>query len=275
MSLKINTNVAALTTHKYLSGNSAKMSASMDKLSSGLRITKAGDDAAGLAIANKFKADIKSMQVASRNVSEATSLIQIAEGSVSTVESIIVRMKELATQGASANAGSQLTVLNSEFQALKSEINRLVAGTNYQGVELIDGTFAAQTFQVGASNAAFDQLAISLGNLDTSAAGLNIAANDLTTQANAQASMTALDAALTTVNGELGRLGAYQNRLDYAGKNLASSIQNYSASESVIRDVDMAKEMVDFTKSQVLQQAGVAMLAQANQAPQAVLSLLR
>ncbi|HET7275509.1 MAG TPA: flagellin [Longimicrobiaceae bacterium] len=267
--MRINTNIGALNAHRNLSRTNDALSRSMAKLSSGFRINRASDDAAGLAIANKFEADIRSMQAASRNVAEATSLIQIAEGGASSLQDILVRMKELATQSASANAASQTATIGAEYDALVEEIDRIVGGTEYQDVALLDGSFSG-TFQVGSGTTANDVIAVSLSNLDSST--LTVAAGDIDGTSTA---IDNVDAALTAVNSFLGDIGAYQNRLDYAAQNLATSIQNYSASESVIRDVDMAAEMTNFSKNQILQQAGTAMLAQANASAQGVLQLLR
>lgn len=271
-SFRIQTNLPAPSSHQRLAESSRALARSMERLSSGYRINRAADDAAGLAIANRFRADIRSLQVAQRNINEATSLIQIAEGAVGNIETILERMKELATQAASANASTQLSVLDDEFQALKDEIDRIVDATNYQGTSLLDGTFSG-VFQIGPTNSAHDQLTVILSSaLDTTA--LAIDASDLTSQANAQAALTSVTSAIATANRVLGELGAYQNRLDYAASNVATTTLNYQASESTIRDVDMAAEMVSFTKYQILQQVGTSMLAHANAAPQNVLMLV-
>ena len=270
--MRINTNVSALNTQRQLGQTNSKVANSMARLSSGFRINKAADDAAGLSIANVLKRDIRSMEAASRNITEATSMVQIAEGAASSIMDILVRMKELSTQAASANASTQGDTLQNEFSDLRDELDRIVDSTNYQGTELVDGTFSG-TFQVGAGGAD-DRITLTLGqNLDST--GLALAASDISTLAGAQTAMGALDTAVGTVNTSLGTLGAYQNRLDYAQRNLGTAIQNYSASESAIRDVDMAKEMTELSKQQILQQAGTAMLAQANRASQGVLQLLQ
>jgi flagellin len=221
------------------------------------------------------------MGAASRNISEANSMLEVAEGAVSTIQDILVRMKELATQASSTNSGTQLTVLDSEFQALGAEIDRIANSTNYQGQALLTGTFALKRFQIGSSTTANDVLNVTVSisttgvGLTTAAAGLNLATMVLTSVFGATSTMERVDTALDKVNSLLGGLGAYQNRLDYAQKNLQTSIQNYEASQSVIRDVDMAKEMANLSKLQILQQAGTAMLAQANQSNQSVLQLLQ
>ena len=271
--MRINTNVSALNAQRLLGQSNEGVARSMAKLSSGFRITRAADDAAGLAIANTFKADIQTLKVASRNVAEATSLVQIAEGAATSVHDILIRMKELATQASSENASTQLTVLNNEFGELIDEIDRIVDGAKYQGTNLIDGSFTSKTFRIGNTNSSYDALDVSIEGLET--ADLDVDTLEIGSLASAEAALASLDVALGSVNSALGELGAYQNRLDYAGRNLATTIQNYSASESVIRDVDMAAEMTDFSKRQILQQAGTAMLAQANQTAQGILQLLR
>lgn len=270
MALRINTNIAAINAHRQLLGTEAKLGLSMEKLSSGFRINRASDDAAGLAIANRLRVNVRSLTVASRNVVEGKSLLQIAEGSANQIEGILERMKELATQAASANAGTDLDKLDAEYQSLIDEIDRIVEDSEYQGTALLDGTFSG-TFQVGSGDvAAADQLNITIGEL--SSTGLNIAAA-LTTAANAVTAIGEIDDAIDDLSVVLGDIGAAMNRLDFTYSNLQVQIENFSASESVIRDVDMASEMVNFTKNQILLQAGTAMLAQANMSTQVVLSL--
>jgi flagellin len=276
--MRINTNVSALQAHQNLGRTNAAAQDSMAKLSSGFRITKAGDDAAGLSIANNLRTTARSLTMASRNIEQAQSLLQIAEGAAGSIQKIVERMKELATQAATDTNTSQRTTLNNEFQDLKAEITRISSSTTFQGAQLIDGTFTARTLQIGAGNTGNEQLGVSLSGL--SAASLGIGTSTLSDLAAAQAAMTALDGpgtatALAQVNAQLSKIGAYQNRLDYAQENVKTAIVNVSAAESVIRDVDMAEEMSKFSKTQILAQAGTAMLAQANQSSQNVLQLLR
>jgi flagellin len=276
--MRINTNVSALQAHQNLGRTNQAAQDSMSKLSSGFRITKAGDDAAGLSIANNLRTTTRSLTMASRNIEQAQSLLQIAEGAAGSIQKIVERMKELATQAATDTNTSQRPTLNNEFQDLKAEITRIASSTTFQGAQLIDGTFTARTLQIGAGNTGEEQLGVSLSGL--SAASLNIGASNLSDLAAAQAAMTALDGpgagtALAQVNAQLSKIGAYQNRLDYAQENVKTAIVNVSAAESVIRDVDMAEEMSKFSKTQILAQAGTAMLAQANQSSQNVLQLLR
>lgn len=273
--MRINTNVTALNAFRNLSNTEMAVSGSLARLSSGLRINRAADDAAGLAIANKLRTEGRSLSQASRNIEQATAVFQIAEGASSSIGNILQRMKELATQAASDTNGSQRTSLDSEFTTLISEIDRISTSTKFQSTNLLDGTFTSKTLQVGANNATDEQLTISLGNLGTGSSGLNITGLRLTSLASAQAAMASVDAAVTSVNSKLADVGAYQNRLDYAASNVKTAVTNLAAAESAIRDVDMAQELTTFSKNQILQQAGTAMLAQANQLGQGVLQLLR
>jgi flagellin len=273
--MRINTNVAALQAQQNLGRTNAAAQSSMAKLSSGFRITKAGDDAAGLSIANSLRTNVRSLTQASRNIEQAQSVLSVAEGAASSIEKIVERMKELAVQAASDTNSEQLTALDDEYQALAEEIDRIVGSTTFQGNTLIDGTYETTglQIQVGGSDATDDRIEVKIG--DMAAATLFGTLGDLTSQANAVTAMGAADTAIEAINGELSSIGALQNRLDYAQENVRTAIVNNSAAESVIRDVDMAEEMTKFSKQQILQQAGTAMLAQANQSSQAVLQLLR
>lgn len=370
MGLRIQNNIEALNAHKNLSISNNNLSKSLERLSSGYRINRAADDAAGLAISEQFRADIASYNVCSRNVSEANSLLQVAEGAMDQIASMLTRMKELATQAASANAGSNLAKIDAESDALKEEINRIANATEYAGSKLINGSFGvslsggtmtatdgfysasgyesattytvaavtsgagyvditisatlgggrvsqtvydvaipgtsettdvtfealglsvtfndnlangsggtlisatatASDFQVGAKNVdAEDRIGILLGSAAVS--GLSLTSVQLDSAANAQTALDTIDNAISVLAQRRGDIGAAQNRLGYAAANLATTIENVTAAESVIRDVDMAAEMTSFTKSQILMQAGTAMLAQANMAPQNILSL--
>lgn len=278
--MRINTNIAALNAQRQLGITENRVAQSMAKLSSGFRINRAADDAAGLGIANKLRADIRSMTQASRNAEQANSLLQIAEGASSGIQSMLERIKELATQANSdtvdANGSARI---DAEYQELLKEIDRTVSTTQFQGKKLLDGSFTGQFMisssgQYGTVDA--DLLEIdgtTTLKLDTTTLTLN--GTDLTSKTNAQGVLTAVDTAINNVNAALGAIGAYQNRIENAQANIKTAIQNYSASESVIRDLDMAEEMTTFTKNQILAQAGTAMLAQANQSSQGILQLLR
>ncbi len=377
---RIQTNVSALNAHRNLALTSRNLARSIAKLSSGFRINRAADDAAGLAIANKLRADGRSMRQAARNAAQANAVLQISDGATSTISTILDRMKELATQAASDSVSTaQRTTLNSEFVALRDEIGRIVQTTKYQGQLLIDGSFGASvddanstidteasisnitlsgtavdtykfsiatdafltvennngssptltqvvavsagaqtvtlsafgisfttdsafnsdagangTFGAGGLNmgvtagtgakflvsssgsyAGDDTISISGINLDTAAANLDLDGSSLSgVITNASNALDKLDLAIATVATAIGVIGAGQGRIEFATANVNSMIENVAAAESIIRDADLAFEMVDFTKNQILQQAGVAMLAQANAAPQGVLSLL-
>jgi flagellin len=275
MGLRIQNNIAAMNAHRQLQISDAGLTQSLERLSSGYRINKAADDAAGLAISQGMRADIASYNVASRNVSEANAMVQVAEGAYDQIGNMLVRLKELATQAASANANGNLDKINAEATALKDEINRISDSTQYAGANLLDGSLGTQTFQVGSTDDSSSRIDVSFATVSTAATSLNIASVDLSTAAGAQSALTSIDDAIDTLSGLRGDLGAIQNRLGYASANLSTTIENVQAAESVIRDVDMASEMTTFTKNQILLQAGTAMLAQANMAPQTLLSLFK
>lgn len=278
MALRINTNLNALNIQRNLTLTNRDVSNSLSRLSSGYRINSAKDDSAGFAVANSFKAKISSLRVAYQNANESSSMLQVADGAYNEVHNILIRMKDLATQSAGDQIeNSQRTLLNTEFTQLQSELDRISESSTYNGVTLVyssaAGTASSFTFQIGALNATHDQLRVRLNAVSTAA--LAISTNvGIGSAASARAAMTALDTALTSVNSNMSTLGAYQNRLQHTMDNLNIMVENYSASESAIRDVDMAYEVTQFTKSQILQQSGMAMLAQANAAPQQILQLL-
>ena len=373
MGLRIQTNVAALNAHRQLGISDANLSKSLERLSSGYRINKAADDAAGLAIAGKLRVNVKSYVKASENTAQAIAMVQVAEGAMDQIENIVNRLKELATQAASANTDSDgRSRLNSEFSELVSEIDRIANSTKYGGTDLIHGTFGAkvsnmtdnvaskgiastssidvsahigasdavftitdtagntitltngtitqtvtlsdtgaqtinfdklgvkitvddeydddselnnvvftctsetQYIQVGTTNDSNDYIALTMGNMDTDqnyGGTSELSGWSISTVTDAQNALNSIDAAIAYVAEKRGDLGAIQNRLGYAAANLATTIENTQAAESTIRDVDMAAEMTSFTKNQILLQAGTAMLAQANMAPQQVLAL--
>ncbi|RKY79386.1 flagellin [candidate division KSB1 bacterium] len=385
MALRIQHNIASMYALRNLGISTNALEKSLERLSSGYRINHAGDDTSGLAVSQKFRAQIASLKVASRNAAEANSLLQVAEGGIEQIHSMLVRLKELATQAASTNAGSNRTEINQEAQALVSEIDRIATSTEYADVDLLTGygtksvdstsqgeindfnnlydfdvtgaatgsyTFtyntttnvltlsdgttsdsvtlatgansyefstlgvsfkttaaldtgaevdalgtglaalnnsgtadfavsgSASTFQIGFENSSDNRLSIQLDSvkaedIGSSASTARIDDIDLSTQSGAQTALGIIDDAISDVSNARGDIGAYMNRLAYASANIAISIENLQQSESVIRDADMAEEMATFTKSQILQQAGVAMLAQANTLPQSALQLLR
>lgn len=369
MGLRIQNNLAAINAHRQLTIADSALSKSLERLSSGYRINRAADDAAGLAISQGFRADIASFKTAARNTSEASSLLQVAEGALDQVGGMLTRLKELATQAASANAGSNLGKIDDEASKLLAEIDRIANGTEYANSKLINGSFGVavdsaaatiitangfnsmsgmatsevytltstltasvgtmvmttgngsetvyftppagssttdvffasvgvtvqvnsgfssaldgaitaaatgnSTFQVGAKNDSNNQISISLGDATNDGLGFGAAGVDLNldTAANARLALDLVDTAISNLANTRGAIGSFMNRLSYAAANLTSTIENVTAAESVIRDVDMASEMTNFTKNQILLQAGTAMLAQANMAPQQILSL--
>ena len=270
MGLRINNNIAAYNAYRNLSVTDGQMSRSLEKLSSGFRINRAADDAAGLAISEGLRSQIGGLKVAVRNAQDGISVVQTAEGALTESHAILQRMRDLAVQA--ANDGSQNAAskgaANTEFQQLATELDN-ISTTAFNGQVLLDGTFA-KDFQVGANNG--DTLNIAVGTAMTST-GLGVNGLDLTT--GAAAAITAVNTAIDTVSTTRATLGAAQNRLEHKINNLNVTVENLSASESRIRDTDMAQEMVSFTRSQILSQAGTAMLAQANQSSQGVLQLLR
>jgi len=379
MGLRIQNNITAMNAHRNLEISDSAMSKSLQRLSSGFRINSAADDAAGLSVTQQMNADITSYGVASRNVSEANSMLQVAEGAMDQVGNMLTRLKELATQAASANASSNLTKINAEGNKILNEIDRIAQSTEYSGTKLSNGSFGtgvsaggttfsaadgyqavsglqantyyrltvatsglgdgtdnitiqatiggkqyAETvysvtppaagstqdvkfntlgldltinssftstlasatviqgnastsadFQVGAKNTVNDRISVSLGEITTAATGLNLASDQMQSATSAQAYLTTIDSAISTLDTKRGDIGASQNRLGYASATLSTTIENTTAAESVIKDTDMAGEMTNLSKEQILMQAGTAMLAQANQAPQYLLSLFR
>ena len=378
MGLRIQNNIAALNTHRQMTISDMNLAKSLERLSSGYRINRAADDAAGLSVSMKFRAQIRSLYQASRNASEGNSLLQVAEGGADQISGILSRMKELATQAASSNTTSEdRTNINTEVATLKEEIDRIAASTKYGTTALIDGTFGTpaisdygsltagqdvlnvdvtdatenttynvvittnagakvmtineaglnteavsttfdsisagatgtldfsalgikvtvtaaydadanlaaaddmttgdlgdSTFQVGSENNTDNRIAFTLGNMGIGTDGLDLANLDVGSQSGAQVGLTLVDAAIGELAGKRSEVGVTQNRFAFTIANIATSVENITAAESVIRDADLAFETIAFTKNQILLQAGTAMLAQANLAPQSILSVL-
>lgn len=267
MSLVINTNVMSLNAARNLTNSGSSLATSMQRLSSGLRVNSAKDDAAGLAIAERMNAQVRGFNVAIRNANDGISLAQTAEGALGQVTDALQRMRELSVQSANGSLGaSDRANLDAEYQELSAEITRIATSTKFNGLAILDADAGAQTFQVGAN----------VGDtLTVTTAAVTTVAGDVTSAANANTAITAIDAKLTVINGDRADYGAAQSRLGYAIGNLQVQVENTSAARSRIMDADFATETSNLTRSQILQQAGTAMLAQANQAPQNVLSLLR
>lgn len=274
MGLSINQNIAATNAYRNLSNTQNDLSKSLEKLSSGFRINRAADDAAGLAISEGLRSQVGGLKVAARNAQDGISVVQTAEGALTEVHSILQRVRDLAVQGANdSNSAEARTNIETEISSLGTELTRISDSTNFNGTKLLDGSKASLTFQVGADGDVNSAITVNLDDVKTTVAG--IAALSVADNATAQASIGTVDTAIKAISTTRANLGAMQNRLEHTVKNVNVAVENLSASESRIRDTDMASEMVNFTRSQILSQAGTAMLAQANQIPQGVLSLLR
>jgi flagellin len=268
MSLRINNNLEAFGAHRRLVDSSEKMSKSMERLSSGFRINKAGDDAAGLIISEKMRAESRGLGQAQRNIQDGVSLIQTAEGNLNEVHNMLQRVRELAVQYKSGtNSSSDRTAIQSEVTQLSNEIERLGKQAAFNGIKLLDNT-STVSFQVGANDT--DTITVAMVSL-----GAQVGSTYATlTTANAT-DLTEIDTAIANVSAQRAAMGAVQNRLEYSMAAAGAYQENLVAAESRIRDVDMAQEMVSYTKFSILAQAGQSMLSQANQAPQQVLQLLR
>ncbi len=277
MGFAINTNVSAMNAYRNLSMTQNDMSKSLEKLSSGLRINRAADDAAGLALAEGLRSQVGGLTVAARNAQDGVGVIQTAEGALTEVHSILQRVRDLAVQaGNDSNNAESRGAITKEATALVTELGRIADSTNFNGNNLLDGTAGTagvMSFQIGAG--ATDQIAVDLTGANVDAVVTAMGALDFTSATGAAAAITSVDTAIDSVSSARAGLGAVQNRFEHTIKHVNVSIENLSAAESRIRDTDMAKEMADFTRSQILSQAGTAMLAQANQMNQGVLQLLR
>jgi flagellin len=276
MGLRINTNVQSLGAQRALSNTRRMQSDNLRKLSSGERITRAGDDAAGLAISENLKSQIRSGRQAKRNAGDAISLIQTAEGGLQEVSNMIIRLRELAMQASSDTIGDQERAFTDiEFQNLKEEMDRISKSNDFNGTKLLDGTSGVLEFQVGVRNdPILDRIRYDGTQMDSTLASLGLAGESIITKQGAQSSLKILDNALIRVNGVRANLGALQNRLSSTINNLGVADENLSAANSRIRDVDVASETADLTKNNILVQSGVSVLSQANTAPNVALKLL-
>jgi len=264
--------MAAANTNRQLGITTGRLSKSTEKLSSGYRINRAGDDAAGLSISEKMRAQIRGLQKASTNAQDGISLIQTAEGALNETQAILQRMRELAVQAANdTNVTVDRDALQKEVSQLIAEINRISGNTEFNSMKLLDGTFNGKKLHVGANAGQAIDIAIN----GMSSTNLNVASIDISTQAGANNAITTIEDAIKTVSDERSNLGAIQNRLEHTIANLDNTAENLQAAESRIRDVDMAAEMVNYSRDVILQQAAQAMLAQANQQTQGVLALLQ
>jgi flagellin len=274
MGLRINQNTDAFNSYRNLSVTQGQMSKSLEKLSSGFRINRAADDAAGLAISEGLRSQVGGLKVAVRNAQDGVSVVQTAEGALTEVHAILQRVRDLAVQGANdANSTEARANIETEIKSLGDELTRITDSTEFNGTKLLDGTKTSLAFQVGAQGDANSTITVSLDNVKTTVAGIK--ALKVTDNTTAQASVESVDTAINAISTTRANLGAVQNRFEHTINSVNVAVENLSASESRIRDTDMAQEMMNFTRSNILAQAGTAMLAQANQAPQGVLQLLR
>jgi flagellin len=279
--MRINNNIMAMNAHRQLAVNQTNASKSMEKLSSGFRINRAADDAAGLSISEKMRGQIRGLRQASRNAQDGISLIQTAEGALNETHAILQRMRELVVQGGNlaTNQPEDLKAIQDEIQALVDEIDGISQRTAFNGKTLMAGSYAdsasALVFQIGANQS--QAMSLTISDMSASALGVTVGAINVASFVGAASFNTAvslIDAAIQKVSSERSKLGATQNRLEHTIANLNNAAENLQAAESRIRDVDMAQEIMEFTKNSILQQAATAMLAQANMAPQSVLQLL-
>jgi flagellin len=275
MALTVSTNTASLNAINNLNQTQRSLSGSYSRISSGLRITRAADDAAGLGVAENIAAQAASGRVAMRNTNDGISVIQTAEGAMDSVGDILARMRELAVQSSSETlSDDDRAYIQDEFEQLTAEIDRIANATEFNGTALCDGTTASLDVQVGIMNTADDRITITLSDLTASNLGVDTGAVDLSSASAAQSAIDAFDTAIGSVNSFRSDLGAVQNRLDSALSNMETYVENLSSAESQIRDADFAFETAELAKNQILQQAGVSVLAQAKTMNQGALSLL-
>lgn len=276
MGLRIATNVAAINARKNMYSTNNSLERSMSRLSSGYRINQAADDAAGLAISENLKGQIRGLRQASRNSQDGISLVQIAEGSLNEVSNMLIRLRELAVQASSDTIGdTERKFVDVEYQQLKSEIQRITEGTSYNGFELLNGTGGVIDIQVGVHNDPFeDRISFNASAANASLEALGLTAESVGTKESAQSSINVLDNALVSVNAIRANFGAMQNRLVSTINNLGVTDENFSAANSRIRDTDIAAESSEFVRNSILQQAAVSILSQANNTQQLALKLL-
>jgi flagellin len=276
MGLRIATNVAALNAHKNLGVNNLNLNRSLERMSSGLRINKAADDAAGLAISENLRAQIRGLRQADRNANDGISLVQIAEGSLNEVSNMLIRLRELAVQASSDTIGdTERKFIDVEYQQLKSEIQRITESTNFNGFDLLNGTGGVIDIQVGVKNNPFqDRISFNASAANATIEALGITAETVGTKEAAQSSLDIVDNALVSVNAIRANFGALQNRLQSTSQNLKIAEENFSAANSRVRDADLAAESSELARNNILQQAAVSVLSQANSYQQLALKLL-
>ncbi len=279
MGLRIATNISSINSQRHMVNTRKLLDRSLERLSSGYRINKAGDDAAGLAISEKLRAKTRGLVQAQRNASDGISLIQVAEGGLEEVQNILVRLRELGVQAASDTIGNQeRRYLNEEYQALKEEIDRIANVTEFNGTVLLDGTGGSLDIQVntgGQNLLGVDRISFDAFRADVNTDKLGLEELSVDTKVNAQRSLSILDQAIEHVSSVRGELGAIDNRLSSTIRNISVSIENLSAANSRIKDVDIAEETSELTKNNILMQAGTSVLQQANSVPKMALSLLQ
>ena len=276
MGMRIATNVSSISAQRFLGLDGNNTSRSLERLSSGSRINRAGDDAAGLAISEKLKANIRSMKQATRNANDGVSMIQVAEGAMNEVSNILIRMRELSIQASSDTIGdTERSFIDKEMQALKSEVDRIAASTDFNGRKLLDGSEANLEIQIGTKNSPLeDRFYYDTSEANTTLTSLGLGGVSTQSKVGAQENLAMIDSALNRLNSNRAGLGALQNRLMSTINNLQISTENLSAANSRIRDTDMAEETSELTKGSILTQANVSVLGQANQSSQLVLKLL-
>jgi flagellin len=275
MGLRVNTNVASINAQRNLSAVSDRLAGNFRRLSTGLRITTAADDAAGLAISERLRSQVRSLEQAKRNANDGISLVQVGEGAMNEMDNILIRMRELSIEANNGTvSGSDRDTLNQEFTSLVAEVDRIAKSTKFNGVNLLDGSTANVVFQVGANSVAnVDTLSVGLKSV--LASDLGITSLDISSVGSPTTAINAIDGAIDIVVAARGDLGAVQNRLQSTINNLGVSVENLSAAESRIRDVDVAAETAELTRNSILQQAAISVLAQANIQPQNALALLK
>lgn len=278
MGLRINTNLAAMNSQRHLRLTRQNLDKSFERLSSGSRINRAGEDAAGLAISENLRAQVRGLQQAERNAQDGVSLVQVAEGGLQEISSILIRLRELAVQAASDTVGpTERKFLNAEYDALLSETDRIANATEYNKIPLLNGTGSVFEIQVGTrNNPNIDRISFfDSSSADVNSVALGINLTNVADKASAQNALGALDSAIISVSSIRADFGAMQNRLQSIINNLAISVENMSAANSRIRDTDVASETAELTKNNILMQSGTAVLAQANQSIQSALTLLK
>jgi flagellin len=273
MGLRVNSNTASINAQRNLANTTVGLQKSLQRLSSGLRITRAADDAAGLAISEGFRADVRSLGQAQRNGNDGISLLQVAEGALNEVSGLLVRQRELAIQAANGTLGTaERATIDAEFADLTAEITRIAEVTQFNGTTVLNDAGGSIDFQIGINATANDRISVS--GVDATATGIGTTGQSLATQTGARAALAVLDSGISQVASLRAGFGTVQNRLESALRSIAVAVENTTAAESRIRDVDFASETAELTRNQVLQQAGISVLAQANVSTQSALSLL-